>query len=254
MIDVTTIKSVRFWNGNKSAYRQQFEFDVLSLLLTATADSHGHANIIDDRTDLPLAEQEGAVLEHGSDVLVTVKGNAKFAEKRFIELALSVTKQLLGQRILFARDDRVADFSTTEAIKSMSVGVPETWVDAELFRQNGFNVVERGDFDSVFRRLTDGEFDFVCFGANEALEVFESRVANQYPISLVGGVMIEYPFPLVFYINADNPELAQRLQTGCEIVLASGEYEALYQRYFSEIENTLHLAQRERLLLENPFI
>lgn len=254
VINVTTINSVRFWNGNKSAYRQQFELDVLTLLLSVTAESHGEVSIIDDRTDLPLAKDEGAVLDNGSDVLVTVKGNAKFAGKRFIELAMSVTKQLLGQRILFTRDDKLSEFSSVEAIRNKSVGVPETWVDAELFRRNGFTVVERGDFDSLFQRLTNGEFDFVCFGANEALEVFGSRVANQYPVSLVGGVMIEYPFPLVFYVNADNPELAKRLQLGCEIVLETGDYEALYQRYFSDIESTLKLEQRERLELNNPFI
>jgi ABC-type amino acid transport substrate-binding protein len=70
----------------------------------------------------------------------------------------------------------------------------------------------------------------------------------------VGGVMIEYPFPLVFYVNADNPELAKRLQLGCEIVLETGDYETLYQRYFSDIESTLKLKQRERLELNNPFI
>ncbi|GMQ48399.1 transporter substrate-binding domain-containing protein [Vibrio sp. 10N] len=227
---------------------------MLNLLLSVTADSHGDVSIIDDRTDFPLAEDEGAVLDNGSDVLVTVKGNAKFAGKRFIELALSVTKQLLGQRILFAREDKLSDFSSVDDITGKTVGVPETWVDAELFRRNGFNVVERGNFDGLFQRLTDGEFDFVCFGANEALEVFESRVANQYPVSLVGGVMIEYPFPLVFYVNADNPELAKRLQLGCEIVLETGDYEALYQRYFADIERTLKLEQRERLELNNPFI
>lgn len=131
--NVTTINSVRFWNGNKSSYRQQFELDVLTLLLSVTAESHGYVSIIDDRTDLPLAKDEGAVLDNGSDVLVTVKGNTKFAGKRFIELALSVTKQLLGRRILFTRDDKLNEFSSVEAIRNKSVGVPETWLMLSYF-------------------------------------------------------------------------------------------------------------------------
>ncbi|MFM2666166.1 transporter substrate-binding domain-containing protein [Vibrio mediterranei] len=248
------MKSIHFWNGNKSAYRQQYELDMLKLLINVTEDNYGTVNIMEDTIDYPDARDEGAVLENGSHLLVTVKGNAKFSGKQFIELPFSITKQLLGQRILFAKTTNLDKFACNNQIKNMTVGVPETWVDAELFRQNGYQVAERGNFDDIFHRLANDEFDFIGFGANEAEEIFQNRVANHYPIQMVDDVMLQYPFPLVFYINADFPELAERLQQGLDIILDNGKFESLYQHYFQQTEQTLALKKRRCLFLHNPFL
>ncbi|MBY6198254.1 transporter substrate-binding domain-containing protein [Vibrio hangzhouensis] len=248
------MNEINFWNGNKSSYRQLYEFELLELLLSATQRSGTNTSIINDLTDYPSAEDEGNVFENGTDVLVTVKGNAKFAGKRFIELPYSITKDLLGQRIPFIRSRDLAHFANPEALKTAKCGVPETWVDAELYRQNEFNVIESGSFEDVFERLSDGEFDYVCFGANEALDIYENRVIDKGAIIMAPDVMIEYSFPLVFYVNADRPQLAERLMAGFEEISRSGAFSELYSRYFGSFETKLSLDKRQRLLLNNPFI
>jgi hypothetical protein len=248
------LEYINFWNGNKSEYRQQYEYDLLKALLEVTSDSYALYEIKLDDTDYPNAKDEGAILDNGCDVLVTVKGNQKFKGKRFIELPYSATKTLLGQRILFVRAEDSDSFLTEDELRKRSIGIPATWVDAELFRQNNFNVVEKGLFEEVFDRLLNKEFDFTCFGANEAIDIYNTMVKDKAEIVMAPDVKIEYPFPLVFYVNADKPELAQRLSTGFKALIENGHFDALYQRYFGKIEQELALEQRQSVVLTNPFL
>ncbi|MCJ2376286.1 transporter substrate-binding domain-containing protein [Vibrio sp. ZSDZ34] len=245
---------INFWNGNKSEYRQQYEYELLLAILDVTTVNHGPFKVKRDDTDYPDAKDEGAILDNGCDVLVTVKGNQKFKGKRFIELPYSATKTLLGQRILFVRAEDSGSFTTEDTLRQCSIGIPATWVDAELFRQNNFNVVEEGLFEDVFDRLLNNEFDFTCFGANEAIDIYNNMVKEKDKIVMAPNIKIEYPFPLVFYVNADKPELAQRLSYGFKALIESGRFDDLYQRYFGEIEQELALEQRQSVTLANPFL
>ncbi|MCW8346419.1 transporter substrate-binding domain-containing protein [Vibrio sp. ZSDZ65] len=246
--------TIHFWNGNKSKPRQDFERSLLQKILLTTSRSVDDTLLFDDCSDYPNADDEGNIFQTGVDILVTVKGNQKFSGKPFIEINRSLTKALLGQRILFIRADDQARFRSIQSIKQLKVGIPETWVDAELFRHNGFNVVEKGNFDGLFTLLSDKSCDFVCFGANEALDIYQQRVDDKKSIILLKDKMILYPFPLVFYVNANRPDLAKRVEHGLQVLERTGEFEALYQEYFGDIENELALDKREALPLHNPFI
>ncbi len=245
---------INFWNGNKSEYRQKYECELLNSILAITTKTHGPVGITVDATDYPNAQDEGAIFEKGCDVLVTVKGNQKFKGKRFIELPYSATKTLLGQRILFVRAKDSDSFTSQDALRQRSIGIPATWVDAELFRQNDFTVVEEGLFEEVFDRLLNKEFDFTCFGANEAIDIYNTMVKDKDKIVMAPDIKIEYPFPLVFYVNADKTELAQRLSYGFEALIDNGDFDALYHRYFGAIEKELALEQRQTVELTNPFL
>ncbi|MFA0442019.1 transporter substrate-binding domain-containing protein [Vibrio sp. 10N.222.51.C12] len=246
---------IKFWNGNKSSPRQQYELELLQLIASTMDDASGRSiTIIDDRQDYPKAEDEGRVFDNGTDILVTVKGNKKFDDSAFIEINHSLVKELLGQRILFIRTAERAQFHSPDAIRDKRVGVPKTWADADLFRHNGFNVIEEGDFETIFDLLADNEFDFVCFGANEALDIYRQRIQDQHDISMVEDLMIHYPFPLVFYVNAQQPELAERVGHALKTITHNGKFDDLYNQYFKGIETKLALANRQIISLRNPQI
>ncbi|MFN2396758.1 MAG: hypothetical protein ABR597_13850, partial [Bacteroidales bacterium] len=89
-----------------------------------------------------------------------------------------LTKNLLGYRIPIIRQEDAGLFSeirNAEDLKKLKHGIPLTWSDADIFRHNGYNVVEDGSFDDIFERLQAGLFDYSSFGANEVLGVYENR-------------------------------------------------------------------------------
>jgi hypothetical protein len=244
-------QTINFWNGNKSPARQDYELALLQMLLNIS--SAQEVNIVNDTTDYPKAEDEGDVFKHHTDILVTVAGNKKFHQKALIKLDKPICKGLLGQRVLIIRQQDQAQFSniTPTNLKQKIAGIPATWVDADLFRANGYKVLEQGSLDSVFDLLKQGKCDYVSLGANEVKGLFDE-------FGSIGGLAIEtslllyYPFPLVFYVHPEKQQLAKDLESGLQQAELSGAWSQLYERHYGDLVNALNIKNRRVLILENP--
>ncbi|TVQ11297.1 MAG: hypothetical protein EA361_12850 [Bacteroidetes bacterium] len=168
-----------------------------------------------------------------------------------------LTRNLLGYRIPVIRAEDAETFhaiSKVEDIQKLKHGIPETWSDAVIFRHNGYEVVEEGSFDDIFERLASGLVDYSAYGANEVQRVFENRAAKLGGLMIDDNVMLFYPFPLVFYINPELPELAQRIDQGLDLIMESGTLDAIFNEYYANIVEELKLDQRKIFILHNPLI
>ncbi|HSH09230.1 MAG TPA: hypothetical protein VK995_02500 [Oceanipulchritudo sp.] len=246
-----------FWNGNKSPSRQRYELEVLETVLQATEQASGPVTLRIDDTDYPRAEDEASVFEKGVDALVTVAGNRKFEGKEKIEINIPIAKGLLGCRLLIVKQERLQAFSAVTSMAELarlSIGIPATWADADLFRSNGFSVAEKGSFADVFIRLKREEFDYVALGANEIEEAFASMAAPLGGLALESVLMIQYPFPLVFLVNPAQPLLAERISTGLKNILGNGELDRVFDKHYGSIVERLELGRRRVFHLRNPFL
>lgn len=244
---------VTFWNGNKSPARQKYEHDVLRLALSST---RGGDDISVDNTDYPSAEDEGNVFNSGVDILATIAGNKKFKGKRFFEVKAPICKGLLGWRLMIVARSRESEFSTLtfEQLKAKRVGVPDTWVDAELFRHNGFDVLEKGSLDEMLNWLADGVVDFITLGANEAHDILDQYPELKLKLAVEMTTSLYYPFPVVFYINPENLALAKAVEQGINRAKKEGTLDLLFQTYFGEVITAVDLNRRHVLSLENPLL
>lgn len=249
---------VRLWNGNKTDSRQRYEREILVAALEATKATHGLWHLQEDLTDYPSAADEASVFrEKGFDIFGTVAGNTKLSNERKILIAQPLMKGLLGHRILIIRaadKEKFAAISSAAQLKQLRLGIPLTWADADLFRNNGYKVEEKGSFDDLFVRLENNEFDYVSFGANEVAGVFNERVAKSGKLLVDSALLIFYPFPLVFYVNPENPALAERVTAGLQIISSNGTLDAIFERYFGAELKQLDLAGRTKIMLSNPIL
>ncbi|MEP1449039.1 MAG: hypothetical protein ABJK37_23245 [Paraglaciecola sp.] len=246
---------VFFWNGNKSVARQSYELALLQACLQATNQAYASVDLRVDNTDYPSAADEANIFANGADILVTVAGNRKFKNIQKLVITQAITKGLLGFRLLIVRDELSSSFSQITHSKQLQVkplGIPETWADAELFRYNQYSVVEKGNFDELFLRLKNAEFDYVALGVNEIEEVFKNKAAPLGGLSIEPSLMLYYPFPLVFYVAANQARLAQRVETGLNKLIASGEFEALFKQHHGGLVQRLNLRDRKMFTLTNP--
>ena len=251
------ISNINFWNGNKSHPRQSFETELLQAILIETEVQYGEFKLNSDNTDYPDAEDEGNIFDNGTDILVTVAGNLKFSHKPKIMISQPLAKGLLGYRLLMVNDSDLAKFNSlasASTLQSLSIGIPETWADAELFRKNQYHVVEKGSFDTLFQLLKNGEFDYTALGANEIEEEYNQRVIPIGDISIEPSIVLYYPFPLVFYINAENTALAERVNQGLAAIIANGEYDSLFNKHHGDIVARLNLKNRKIFTLDNPIL
>lgn len=247
--------TLQFWNGNKSAVRQAYELSLLQRVLNICPTEHAGYTVIDDRTDFPRAEDEGNIFNKDFDLCVTVAGNPKFTEGSFIPVYDPIMDGLLGHRLLVIREDDQAEFSgckTTAALQQKMMGIPETWADAPLFRDNGYRVSEKGSFDELFGRLKSGECDYVSLGANEIFAVFAEKAAPLGGLVIESTLRLYYPYALVFYVNPARPELADSLAQGLQTMRRSGEFHRLFQSYFRQLFVDSGYHQRTEIQLQNP--
>ena len=168
-----------------------------------------------------------------------------------------LTKNLLGYRVPIIREndaDLFDGISDLEDIQKLDHGIPETWSDATIFRHNGYNVVEEGSFSDIFDRLQKGLFDYSAYGANEVLGVYENRASKRDGLIIDQNILLFYPFPLVFYVNPDQPKLAERIEKGLQKINSSGKLDAIFDEHYGNIIEQLNLNSRRLFVLENPLI
>lgn len=255
LISDTTM--VDLWNGNRSQIRQVYEKEVLIAVLNATEDDYGPWELRETLDEYP-GDEEGLVFsEYGHDLFVTIAGNQKFGEDDKIVISKPMTKNLLGYRVPIIREedsDKFVNVSSREEIEQLVHGIPKTWSDAVIFRENGYQVVEDGDFDDIFDRLENGLFDYSAYGVNEVLGVFENRASQRNGLTIDQNLLFFYQFPLVFYVNPDLPELANRVEEGMQRIIDSGELDNIFNSYYGDVVETLNLKDRQLFILDNPLI
>jgi hypothetical protein len=251
------MQNVVFWNGNKSSARQSYETALLQACLKATNEEYGSVCVRVDNTDYPSAEDEANIFASGADILVTVAGNVKFQNKQKIVSGQPLTKGLLGYRLLLVRDQSLSKFAQIKQprqLQQLSIGIPETWADADLFRHNRYKVIEQGTLDNLFLLLKNGTFDYVALGVNEIEEIFKHRALPIGGISIEPSLMLYYPFPLVFYVNPCNPVLAERIEKGLKLIAINGEHATLFSHHHGDVAQRLNLQNRQRFNLTNPML
>lgn len=255
--DMQKTTSVDFWNGNRSATRQVYERKVLKAILEATEEEWGAWEIEESLEEYPGNEESLVFTEKGHDLFVTIAGNQKFKDGDMIVIPHLLTKNLLGYRVPIIREEDAGLFngiSRPEDLQKLDHGIPETWSDATIFRRNGYNVVEEGSFDDIFDRLQNGRFDYSAYGANEVLGVFENRASKREGLIIDQNILLFYPFPLVFYVNPDLPEMAERIEQGMQSIIASGKLNAIFDEHYGNITEQLKLDSRRLFVLDNPLI
>ncbi|MFT6328552.1 MAG: hypothetical protein ACJAYN_000477 [Bermanella sp.] len=248
-------KKIHFWNGNKSATRRNYEKQLLTLCLQEAGITD--ADIIVDECDYPVAEDEGNVFSNGCDLLVSVAGNQKFSGKPTTIIEIPVCRGVLGHRLLVIPQKQAeyfANINNIHQLQQMTIGIPATWADADLFRHNGFTVSEKGSLDELFMRLLDREFDYIALGANEIESIFEQFNGEKKGLLLEPTILIYYSLPLVFYIHPHRQDLVSIIKSGLTTAIANGKHESLFEEHHPDLINRLALRTRTAFRLTNPYL
>ena len=248
-------KQIRFWNGNKSPTRRAYEQQLLSLCLSEGGLMD--ADVLVNENNYPDAEDEGNIFANACDVLVSVAGNQKFLGKRTTIIDIPVCRGILGHRLLIIQKEhaeRFSGISSIEQLQEMTIGIPETWADADLFRMNGFKVSEQGHLEDIFTRLLARKFDYIALGANEVEAIFDNLAGLNKKLTIEPNLLIYYPLPLVFYVHPDKYALARVIKNGLQVAMENGKHQCLFDAHHPNISQRLGLDERQTFQLKNPYL
>lgn len=228
--------------------RPQSEFDashdyfvgLLQMALDLTQEEFGPEQVTFTRSVL----QQGralAELKHNTGQLdVYWAGTDSLREKELRPIRIPLIKGALGIRVAIIRKDRLNDFQqihTLADLQHFSACQGTHWPDSDILENAGIRVLRNPVYEPMFAMVNAGRCDYFPRGIHEGFVEMKAR-EQQYPeLMLYEGLLIQYRFPMYFFVAQSNKALAIRIEKGLRAAQANGQFD----RYMQQHPTTAHL-------------
>jgi hypothetical protein len=197
-------------------------------------------------------------LRDGTLTVMLMDAGARL-EEEFVPVRIPLDKGLLGYRIFLIHRDRQAEFSriaTLDQLRAMTVGQGLGWTDVQIWRSNGFTVVEGTSYDGLFSMTVGRRFDFFSRGLVEIVGEYQKRAAGMPDLHIEESLCVHFPMPWYFYFarTEAGKRLAARVEAGLRAMIADGSFDANFERQHRDILRRQNLAGRRIFELTNPLL
>lgn len=197
------------------------------------------------------------LLENGFiDVYWT--GTTLARERRFLAIRVPLMKGLLGYRVSIIRKDVVGDFTamSIDSLKQRVACQGEHWPDTKILEHNDYAVAPVALYKRMFEMVSLGRCDYFPRAIFEAYGELEQAQRKSPNLSVYDDTILYYPFPIYFFVRADQEALASVIEEGLKAMIASGEFDT-YMMSHPLTKNLYPLKQwtdKRIVTLENPFL
>lgn len=251
------VPQLRVPQGHATAWEKQDYFiGLLRLIIAETAVEYGPCEVIP--TDNLLTRMRSLALINnrlGVDLFWATTSVERETLLRPIRIPL--LKGLMGYKILLINPGDQKLFSkiqTLADLRKLRAGVGTDWPDHQILRANGIPVISSTNYESLFKMLSAGRFDFFPRGAHEVLT--EQRSHPEINLHVEQDLVLVYPAPVYFFVNIDNLALQQRLEKGLRKIIANGTFDEYFYKHNTIVDaiQTVGIDERRKIYLTNPLL
>jgi hypothetical protein len=240
--------------------RDRYKIELLQLALDATLDEFG-PYVLDPSASVMTELRMDALMTRGdgTELNLIFKPTTLDREQSMVPVRIPILKGLLGYRVFLVHADSQPAFSavrTLDDLRNLTIGQGLGWRDVEVFAHNNVPVATHPDYERLFALLDAKRFDGFCRGITEAPAEFAER-RDLYPsMRIESSLLLYYPWPVYFFAmdTDEGHAIAVRLLLGLEKIAASGQFDALFSRYYGGSFAELRLGSRRLIRLENPLL
>ncbi len=203
-----------------------------------------------------ITEARGmALLQQKRIQIVFVPTNEK-REESFRAVPFPLDQGLLGLRLLLIKEENQKRFdllrNETELREKMLGGFNTNWSDYDIYQHNGFKVLPATKYETLFKMLESGRFDYFSRGLIEIWSELEN-FKSQYPdLRIENRFAFYYNMPVYFFVHKDDEQLAERIEIGLKRLQAGGAFSRLFLSYYGEQIAHAKLDQRQIITLMSP--
>lgn len=177
-------------------------------------------------------------------------------EKDLLPIRIPLTKGLMGWRVFLIKDTQKARFARRFSITDMRDFIPvsgEEWPDTKILQANGFNVFTVASFTDAYDILESNRADFF---PRSVVEVENELKAGYFSsdIILEPRHAIYYPTAMYFFVNKGNTTLARLIETGLQMALEDGSFDALFFSTYESTLKNLKVDERDIIFINNPLL
>lgn len=158
-----------------------------------------------------------------------------------------------GYRVLLhPSKEELTGIDDLESLKTLRIGSGRTWVDSDIFRANGLQVVA-SEYPNLFPMLKAGRFDVLPRAIFEVLPEVERFGPG---LAIDSRLLLHYPSDLFFYGAPQNQRTNEIVATGLDIMYRDGSFQALLTSHASTSAalQQLNLPARRVIALNNHYL
>lgn len=175
------------------------------------------------------------------------------AEQRYlIHTSYPIYNGLHSKRLLMVKQSRLKEFSEIKTLAQLKPFIAlqkQSWSDFYVLKNNGLTVNGDLSYESMLKALDEGLGDY--FPRSVTAIKAEIRKHPQYNFVIEPHIMLQYDNYYYFYANENNKAIIELLEQGLTKLADSGELNALYGRYYHDVEDGLNLNNRQVFNLKN---
>lgn len=238
--------------------RMNYYWELLQAALEATTPKWGPFQIGISPKVISAARAE-LLLASSSEITMTARTTSTEREKTLQAVMIPLDKGLTGYRLFLTKtmtQQRLSQVRTVQDLKQFSIGQGINWIDGDILRNAGFNVVTGPNYDSLFAMLEANRFDVFSRGINEIGFEFNFATGRHADLAIEKSLMLYYPLPRYFFFSRTpaGERLARRVEEGLRMLIKNGKFDKRYQAFKRSILVGLQLAGRRIFRIENPYL
>lgn len=202
--------------------------EVLELALKKTEASDGSFDI-SFAAEAISVNRSLADLKNDVNINVMWTTIDKRREEELLPIRISLLRELNNYRIFLIREGDQSRFDQVKSIsdlRKLNAGLGSQWPDADVMRNDDFNVITSPTYSSLFKMLTAKRFDYFPRGLYEVWD--EAELYKDQGIVIEKNLMLYYQAPFYFFVNKKNTALAERIERGLNMALADGSFDELF--------------------------
>lgn len=190
-------------------------------------------------------------LQRNGVINVMWDGTNPQRERDLLPIRISLLRELNDYRpFLIRREDQALfrNVHTLADLRKLRAGAGFNWPSVDVLRHNGLPVETSVSYGSLFPMLKAKRFDYFPRGGHEAWA--EERVHAQEGLMVEPTLFLHYRTPFYFFVNRDNPALADRIERGLKLAMADGSFDRLLNSYPAYRRGLAEIAARKRTVIE----
>ncbi|MBK8187826.1 MAG: ABC transporter substrate-binding protein [Cellvibrio sp.] len=188
-----------------------------------------------------------------SNLLIGTSYSTEMASQ-YAFVPLPIDFGMMSYRVCFTRKEKLAELKQAtqlDQLRQYTIGQGKSWLDVEVLKANGFNVIEYASYKSLFPSVARGRFDLFCRSVTEILPEWDAHKSINN-LALDESFALYYPFPRFFWTNKNNHLLLERVTKGLTRMYQDGTALKIWKKHNQKNLDFAKLSSRRIFYLHNP--
>ena len=231
--------------------RQSYPREILQAALDKSAK--GYRLTANDKTMSQSRALDELRIGQSIDVIWAMTTDKR--ETSLLPVRIPIYKGLIGWRLLLVKQsDELWDQQprSLKQLQALHCGQLYDWPDYKILEHNNFKVYSSSSYQGLFKMLASKRIDFF---PRSLVEIWkEAEIHNSKQLIVETKLALHYPAATYFFVQKSNTALANDIENGLELMIKSGEFNQIFQRYYQDILTSAQLDKRRIFNLVNPLL